>query len=129
MTRMANNKWSQEEKLLALMALPWDVRVTTEDDGSLFAQVTEVRDAVADGADERELSRELWESLYASLALRLEGNLPVPLPKGHALPWEQRESPEWHPTTAVAGPLLLHREAYLKALHSQDAAGKFAIAV
>lgn len=126
---MGKTDWTKEQKLAALMALPWDVRVERDEEGDLFARIAEIPDAVADGATERELGRELWQSLYASLVLRLDRGDPIPLPAKSALPWEMLASPAWHPASAVAAPFVIHREAYLKAVDSQNAAGKFAIVV
>lgn len=84
--------WNRESKLDALMRLPWSVTVEREDDGSLFARVAEVPDAIADGEDDKSLARDLWDSLRASLALRLDQGDPIPLPAGRLLPWED---PQW----------------------------------
>lgn len=125
---MAQRQWTKDEKLLALMALPWDVQVVAEEDGSFFAKVSEIPDAVADGEDERELAREIWQSLYASLALRLDRAMPITLPDGCALPWEVQMAPPWHPDVAeAAGPLVLHGAAYKRALQAAGAAGDFAV--
>lgn len=123
---MPQPDWTEEQKLSALMALPWTVIVTAEDDHSLFAEIAEISDAVADGENERELSRELWNSLYASLTLRLERGDPIPLPPGQEIPWENRV-PVWHPTLTKAPPLIGNASVYLKALHSQLSAGNYAL--
>lgn len=85
---MAPTDWTFEQKLQALMALPWSLAVTEDQDNSgLVVRVTEVPDAIATGKNEKELARDLWESLYASIACRLEHGDAIPLPPGHQLPW------------------------------------------
>lgn len=94
--------WNRESKLDALMRLPWTVNVEREEDGSLFARVAEIPDAIADGDDDRSLARELWDSLRASLAFRLDHGDPIPLPAGRLLPWED---PKWranYPTRRIS---------------------------
>ena len=81
--------WTQEEQLAALMRLPWTLNVETDIDGSLVVQVGEIHDAIGTGKDVKELARDLWESLRASLDIRLENGDDIPLPRGYALlPWE-----------------------------------------
>lgn len=65
---MKQTTWTNEQKLAALMALTWSVSVETDPaDGSFIARVAEVPDAIATGATERELARDLFESLECSL--------------------------------------------------------------
>lgn len=108
---MTKREWTRELKLRALMQLPWDVRITAEDDGSLFGQIAEVSDAVADGASETELAKELWESLYESLAVRLDRGDDIPLPVGRQLPWLQHMEPPL-PLRRTGVIAQLVREAY-----------------
>lgn len=81
--------WTTEQKLDALMRLPWTIVPETDSaDGSLVAQVREVPDAIATGQSKRELARELWESLRASLEIRLLHGDEIPMPAGRTvLPW------------------------------------------
>jgi predicted RNase H-like HicB family nuclease len=86
---MSEHVWTEESKLLALLALPWSISVSEDAaDGSLIAEVGEIPDAIATGDTEKALAIDLWESLKASLAIRLENEDPIPLPAGiSALPW------------------------------------------
>lgn len=85
-------QWTRDKKLAALMKLSWTVTVTKEDDGSFFARVEEIPDAVADGETEKELALQIWESLQSSLALRLDQGDDIALPSGRVLPWLD---PDW----------------------------------
>lgn len=94
MKRMSNEVgWTRERKLLALMALPWGIRVDREDDGTFVAYVNEIPDALATADAEPDLGVEVWRSLYASLAVRLDHDDELPLPHGCVLPWVQRPTP------------------------------------
>lgn len=125
---MSEQGWTREDKILALIRLPWDVRITKEEDGSLFAQIAEISDAVADGENERELAVDLWESLYASLAVRLDRGDPVPLPEGHGLPWATSGSPR-RPQRETGVTAHLVRKAYGRAQPVPEAAaGDFVLA-
>src|SRR5437588_1352158 len=91
---MLTTPWTLDEKLQALMALAWSIRVSEDPEAaSLVARVDEVPDAIATGLTERDLARDLWESLAASLLVRLEHDDPIPLPKGARLPWLARKRP------------------------------------
>jgi len=90
---MNAESWTEERKLAALMRLPWDVRIARERDGSLVAEVAEIRDAIATGGTAKELAKDLWESLYASLAARLRNEDPIPIPAGRELPWVETPEP------------------------------------
>lgn len=82
-------EWTREQKLAALMRLPWTVRAERNtEDGYLVARVAELPSVLATGENDRELGRDLWESLEASLSCYLEFDDPIPLPKGVRLPWE-----------------------------------------
>jgi len=81
--------WSSYQKLMFLLRLPWTVRVERDPvDQTLIAHVDEVPDAIADAPEERERVRELWDSLCASLIVRIDANDPLPVPSGTVLPWE-----------------------------------------
>jgi hypothetical protein len=91
---MTPNTWTIEQKLQALMRLPWSICVERDSvDGLLVAQVEEVPDAIATGATDAELARDLWHSLYDSLSVRLEHNDPLELPAGETLPWSAARAP------------------------------------
>lgn len=91
---MATTDWTSEEKLQALMRLPWSVKLERDPrDGSLIAQVDELPDAIATGDNEQDLARDLWEAIEASLACRLEYGDPLPLPQGNVIPWEGSAQP------------------------------------
>ena len=88
-------QWTSAERLAALMRLPWSIRVETDPhDGGLIARVTEVPDAIATGATERELAKDLWDALYLSLKVRLEHDDWIPLPAGQELPWASQNAPK-----------------------------------
>ena len=89
---MAIQNWTAQEKLAALMRLPWTLRITEEPDGSRVARVEEIPDAIATGRTSKELAVDLWESLAGSLEIRLEHDDPIPLPKGSTLPWEAAQT-------------------------------------
>jgi hypothetical protein len=107
---------TREENLLALMRLPWTVKVAHEKDGSWSATVDEIPDAIAtadDGNDyERELAADLWQSLYESLAVRLDHSDEIPLPPGSQLPWLVQPQPTVTPKPKIAG-VVLQAAAYL----------------
>jgi predicted RNase H-like HicB family nuclease len=84
---MTESKLTMEERV-ALMRLPWSVRVERDEDNGLVARVAEIEDAIATGEDEKALALDLWEAIQASLTARLEHGDQVPLPKGYRLPWE-----------------------------------------
>lgn len=91
---MPETTWSNQQKLAFLMRLPWSVRVETDPtDLSLFASVAEIPDALADAADDEELLRALWDSLYSSLSVRLEHGDPIRVPSGIVLPWDAGIAP------------------------------------
>jgi len=85
--------WTDSQKLRVLMRLPWTIRVENDTDGTFVARVAEMPDAIATGNSERELSKELWEALRASLACRLEFHDDIPAPPNARLPWELGVSP------------------------------------
>lgn len=87
MTTMTRREWTRDEKLAALMRLPWTIRVETDADGSLIAHVAEMDDATATGARMKDLAIDLWEAIEASLDVRLTHDDPIPLPRGVKLPW------------------------------------------
>jgi predicted RNase H-like HicB family nuclease len=82
--------WTTDRKLDALMRLPWTLLPERDAvDGTLVIQVAEVPDAIATGRTPRELALDLWQSLRASLEIRLEHGDAIPLPAGRSvLPWD-----------------------------------------
>jgi hypothetical protein len=86
--------WTRDEQLAALMRLPWTISIGPSEFGEyLVGRVAELPDAIATGPDERALARDLYESLKASLASRLEADADVPLPRGAELPWAHVAEP------------------------------------
>lgn len=80
--------WTRKEKLDALMQLHWEVQVTRDDSDAYYvARIPGLPDVIATGADDRELARDLWESLEASLDARLDDESQIPLPRESQLPW------------------------------------------
>ena len=86
--------WTAKQKLDALMRVPWSVFEERNDEqGYLVAQVRELPDAIATGADERTLARDIYAAVRASLACRLEFGDDIPLPPGYLLPWSNGAAP------------------------------------
>jgi predicted RNase H-like HicB family nuclease len=86
--------WTPEQKLDALMKLPWTVvSGRNEEDGYYVARVAELEGVLATGATLKELGRDLWESLRSGLACRLEFDDDIPLPAGIRAPWELMAAP------------------------------------
>lgn len=81
------------ERVEALMRLPWTVRVRKDNDGTLVAQIAEIPDAIGTGEEESDLAKDLWESLWASLEVRLAHDDAIQLPSGFVLPWENSAAP------------------------------------
>lgn len=93
--------WSRDQKLAALMALPWTVSVEHDSDGSLIARVAEMPDSIATGETEKALARDLWESIEASLSVRLDNDDPFVVPPGITLPWELGKAPPAPPADVI----------------------------
>lgn len=85
---MTDQNWTNEDKLAALLRLPWTIGVQRDPDGTLVARVAEIPDAIATGENEHELQKDLWDTLAESLRVRLEYGDDVPLPGGQRAPWE-----------------------------------------
>lgn len=94
--------WTDEQKIAALLRLPWTIRVERDPQAGYFvARVMEVPSAIATGETEKELEIDLWESLRASLEVYLTHGDAIPLPAiVHQLPWDAR--PEQRPTVVRA---------------------------
>lgn len=83
--------WTPQQQLMALMRLPWSIHIEHDElDGSWIAEVAEIPDAIATGNSVKELAKDLWESLAASLEIRLEHGDMIPLPPGSVLPWNAK---------------------------------------
>jgi hypothetical protein len=103
--------WTAEQKLKALMRLPWTVSFDPSEFGSyIVARITEIDDAMATGENERAAARALYESLRESLAVRLDHDDPIPLPPNVVLPWVARPEPPMEPR--VVTPALGNRDAW-----------------
>ena len=85
--------WTRLQQLELLMRLPWTVNTEREADGTLVSRVAELPSVIATGANERELGRDLWESLETTLEAYLEHGDPVPVPSGVSLPWNEGKEP------------------------------------
>lgn len=87
-------EWTREQKLAALLLLPWTIRVERDpDEGYMVARVPEVPSAIATANDEAGLERELWESLQLSLEVALDHGDPISLPaQVPVLPWEAKRT-------------------------------------
>lgn len=71
---------TRAEELAWLFKVPWTITsTTTTEDDDITVRVQEIPDAIAVGT-EKEVGREIWESLRASLECRLDHNDPIPLP-------------------------------------------------
>lgn len=82
--------WTREQQLAALLRMPWTVTIERDnDDKCLIARVAEIPSALATGASEKELSKNLWDSLRASLEVYIEYDDAIPLPPAvQRLPWQ-----------------------------------------
>ena len=88
--------WTNEQKVRALLHLPWTVEPSTED-GVLIVRVKELPSVIATGATEEELERDYWESLQATLEVYVGHDDPIPLPPRVAnLPWENVARPRFN---------------------------------
>ncbi|HEX6048122.1 MAG TPA: hypothetical protein VFZ21_02600 [Gemmatimonadaceae bacterium] len=105
--------WTLEQKLDALMRLPWSLSFTRSEHGNyLVARVAEVADAMATGENDRAAAIALYESLRASLLVRLEHGDELPLPANTVLPWLNRPEPQAEPL--VVTPELGDRDAWVR---------------
>ena len=85
-------EWNREKKIAALVLLPWTVIVARDDTDEYFvARVAELSDVIATGKNDRELARDLWESLETSFDARLDFDVELPLPRNSIAPWMQPE--------------------------------------
>ncbi|MEX2153049.1 MAG: type II toxin-antitoxin system HicB family antitoxin [Gemmatimonadaceae bacterium] len=73
---------NEQQRLDALTRQPWTVRVEWDATETCFvARVEEIPDAIATGADERELMLDLWDAIQTSLMSRIDDGDPLPVPK------------------------------------------------
>lgn len=99
--------WTQEQRLTALMRMPWGIVIERdEDDSSFVIQVREIPDAIGTGADEKLAAIDLWESLRESLRVRLIYGDDLPLPPGTIAPWVTGAAPPAAQLTPQRVPLL-----------------------
>ena len=83
--------WTIDNKVEALIRLPWSVRIERDDpDGAYVAVCSELPSVVASGASERELDADFFESLRETLRCYLEAGDEPPLPNCAKLPWLDR---------------------------------------
>lgn len=77
---------TQEQELSWLMDLPWTFtsEPSPDDAGEFVVRIAEIPDATVIGT-EKEVSTEIFASLRASLACRLEFNDPINLPRAVVL--------------------------------------------
>ncbi|HEX9563894.1 MAG TPA: hypothetical protein VF981_07980 [Gemmatimonadaceae bacterium] len=94
--------WTTEDKVEWMLRLPWRVKITHEDDGTLFAQAEDLDGAVADGANPEELEQSFWDSLRETLRAYLAAGDPIPLPGSPTPPWDA-PSPQRTPLVRVEG--------------------------
>ena len=87
--------WTTEEKLRALLGLPWTIQAADADEpGERVLRVEELPGFLVVGTPQ-ELDAEFWSALREFLGSFLEYGDPIPLPAGvAALPWERAEEKE-----------------------------------
>ena len=85
--------WTPQQKLAALMRLPWTVRTRRDSEDGYIIEIDEFPSVVAAGDTEKEVGRDLWEALEATLYAYLAHGDVIPLPPGGVLPWEATEEP------------------------------------
>lgn len=85
--------WTPQQKMEALMRLPWTVRTDHDAEDGYVAKVDELPSVVATGDSEKELASDLWEALEAALYALLAHSDPIPLPPDCTLPWERGQEP------------------------------------
>lgn len=70
--------WTREQKIAALLRLPWTIRPDKDvDEGYFIARVAEIPSLIATGATPEELERDFWQSLQASLEVSLDYGDPI----------------------------------------------------
>ena len=87
---MGPSSWSNEDKVRALLSLPWNVNVEVTREGERLAWIDEMPAAAARGSDIPELARALWAALRAVLERSLRDGESITLPRGAVLFWERQ---------------------------------------
>lgn len=85
--------WTEEQKVEALLRLPWTVSVEKSPEGDLVAYVREIPGVIATGRTMKALGIDLWASLKATLQCFVEFNDEIPLPPSSGLPWVGNPAP------------------------------------
>jgi len=93
--------WTTEQRIEALLRLPWTIQVDASPEGDQLLRVAELPSVVGSGADEQQREADLWVSLRASMEAYLHFGDPIPLPPGSALPWERERRPDFLPIVAA----------------------------
>src|SRR5690349_19812552 len=96
---MTDSMWTNEQKIEALLRLPWTVQLTkNSEDGTLAMRDKELPAALAVATNPTELEAEFWESLRETLSVFLEHGDTVPLPAlVKQYPWESPENLRYVP--------------------------------
>ncbi len=77
---------TRQQEIAWLISLPWTITSEPADDpGEFVVRVAEMPDAIAIGT-EKEVGRDIWDSLRASLECRLDFNDPIPVPRSLVVP-------------------------------------------
>lgn len=71
----------RDPKIAQLMALPWTIRVTRDDDNGFVARIDELPETIATGDTGEAMEGDFWEALAASLRARIHFGAPIPVPK------------------------------------------------
>jgi hypothetical protein len=93
--------WTTEQRIEALLRLPWTIQVETSPEGDRLLRVAELPSVVGCGADEQQREADHWASLGAAFEAYLHFGDPIPLPAGAALPWARERRPEWGSVVAA----------------------------
>ena len=90
---MTQDMWSNEQKLDALLKLPWSLRMTQNtEEGYWVMRVEELPAALATAETPHALEGAFWESLRETLSVFLEHGDVIPLPAVvKRYPWQPRE--------------------------------------
>ncbi|MEP6832951.1 MAG: hypothetical protein ABJB74_06130 [Gemmatimonas sp.] len=92
----------RDPKVAQLMALPWTIRVSKDDENGLVAMVEELPDAIATGNTPEELERDFWQSLAESIRARLALGDEVPRPVRATKPLPSMVSVRLQPPVTTA---------------------------
>lgn len=99
--------WTPERRLQELLAAPWTVTPAepSAHGDYVVARVVELPGTMATASNERELARELYDSIFATLECLLDAGDPIPLPAGYVPAWlrpDSAEAPTLRPSTVRA---------------------------